>query len=61
MGVVTGWQGRFFEDYAVGDVHRSRLEIPEARESASRLLRVRRDRRRMRRRAGVSDGEGFAA
>lgn len=25
MGVVTGWQGRFFEDYAVGDVYRSRL------------------------------------
>ena len=25
MGVVTGWQGRFFEDYSVGDVYRSRL------------------------------------
>jgi itaconyl-CoA hydratase len=25
MGVVTGWQGRFFEDYTVGDVYRSRL------------------------------------
>jgi itaconyl-CoA hydratase len=25
MGVVTGWQGRFFEDYVVGDVYRSRL------------------------------------
>lgn len=25
MGVVTGWQGRFFEDFAVGDVYRSRL------------------------------------
>ena len=25
MAVVTGWQGRFFEDYAVGDVYRSRL------------------------------------
>ena len=25
MGVVTGWQGRFFEDYAAGDVYRSRL------------------------------------
>src|SRR3954465_6935743 len=25
MGVVTGWQGRFYEDFAVGDVFRSRL------------------------------------
>ena len=25
MGVVTGWQGRFFEDFSVGDVYRSRL------------------------------------
>jgi itaconyl-CoA hydratase len=25
MAVVTGWQGRFFEDFAVGDVYRSRL------------------------------------
>ena len=25
MGVVTGWQGRFFEDFTVGDVYRSRL------------------------------------
>jgi len=25
MGVVAGWQGRFFEDFTVGDVYRSRL------------------------------------
>ena len=25
MAVVTGWQGRFFEDFTVGDVYRSRL------------------------------------
>ena len=25
MGVVTGWEGRFYEDFAVGDVYRSRL------------------------------------
>ena len=25
MGVVTGWQGRFYEDFTVGDVYRSRL------------------------------------
>jgi itaconyl-CoA hydratase len=25
MAVVTGWQGRFYEDFAVGDVYRSRL------------------------------------
>lgn len=25
MGVVTGWQGRFFEDFTVGDIYRSRL------------------------------------
>ena len=25
MGIVEGWKGRFFEDFAVGDVYRSRL------------------------------------
>jgi itaconyl-CoA hydratase len=25
MAVVTGWRRRFFEDFAIGDVHRSRL------------------------------------
>lgn len=25
MAVIPGWQGRFFEDFAVGDVYRSRL------------------------------------
>ena len=25
MGVVEGWQGRFFEDFEVGDVYRSSL------------------------------------
>lgn len=25
MGVKVGWQGRFFEDYEVGDIYRSRL------------------------------------
>jgi acyl dehydratase len=25
MGVKIGWQGRFFEDYEIGDVYRSRL------------------------------------
>ena len=25
MGVVKGWEGRFFEDFEIGDVYRSRL------------------------------------
>jgi itaconyl-CoA hydratase len=25
MGVVKGWEGRFFEDFEVGDIYRSRL------------------------------------
>jgi hypothetical protein len=42
MAVIPAWQGRFFEDFTVGDVYRSRLgrtvTVPDHRGGVERLM-----------------------